>query len=164
MTDDPRFLDALALEREAGFVSLSTHGEGGFPETRMLFNLKHQAAVPGTEGLPAPFAGMERDFSSFIGTNTSSRKTAQLRADGRACLYYADGRSFKGLCVQGTLEEETGPEARKALWREGWERYYPQGPDDPDYAVFRFRAMKARYYHGLSVLEIDCATPERRHG
>lgn len=161
MTEDPRFLNALALEREAGFICLSTYGEGGFPETRMLFNLKHQAAVAGNDELSAPFTGMERNFSSYIGTNTSSRKTAQIRADGRACFYYADSAGFRGLGVTGLLEEVGGEAVRRALWRDGWERYYPQGPLDPDYAVFRFRAMKARFYHGLSVLEIDCVTPDR---
>lgn len=157
MTEDPRFLDALSLEREAGFVSLSTHGEEGFPETRMLFNLKHQAVVAGCDSLLPPFGGMERNFSGYIGTNSSSRKTAQIRADGRTCLYYADPEGFRGLGVTGLLEEVADEAVKKALWREGWERYYPQGPKDPDFAVFRFAALRARYYHGLSVLAIDCA-------
>ena len=156
MTEDPRFLDALALEREAGFVCLSTHGEGGFPETRMLFNLKRLAAVAGSDSLLPPFAGMECDFSSYIGTNTSSRKTAQIRADGRACFYYSDSQGYRGLGVTGLLEEVGDEAVKRALWREGWESYYPQGAGDPDFAVFRFKALKARYYHGLSVLEIDC--------
>jgi len=161
MTEDPRFLDALALEREAGFVCLSTNGEGGFPETRMLFNLKHQALVAGGDSFLPPFVGMERNFSSYLGTNTSSRKTAQIRADGRACFYYSDPQGFRGLGVTGRLEEVEDEAVKKALWREGWERYYPQGPGDPDFAVFRFKAMKARYYHGLSVLELDCVALDR---
>ena len=164
MTEDPRFLDALALEREAGFICLSTHGEGGFPETRMLFNLKHQAVVAGGDSLLPPFAGMERNFSSYIGTNTSSRKTAQIRADGRVCFYYSDSQGYRGLGVTGLLEEVGDEAVKRALWREGWESYYPQGAGDPDFAVFRFKAMKARYYHGLSVLEIDCAALDRRNG
>ena len=164
MTEDPRFLDALALEREVGFLCLSTYGEGGFPETRMLFNLKHQAVVDGGDSLLAPFEGMEGNFSSYIGTNTSSRKTAQIRADGKACFYYADSRGYRGLSVTGLLEEVADEAVKRALWREGWESYYPQGPGDADFAVFRFKALKARYYHGLSVLEIDCAALGRGNG
>ena len=161
MTEDPRFLDALALEREAGFICLSTHGEDGFPETRMLFNLKHQAVIPGSDRLLPPFVDMERNFSSYIGTNTSSRKTAQIRSDGRACFYYADSAGFRGLGVTGLLEEVEDEAVKRALWRDGWERYYPQGPEDPDFAVFRLKAQKGRYYHGLSVIEIDCAALDR---
>lgn len=144
------------LEREVPFICLSTLGEGGFPESRMLFNLKHFASAEGKTALEGVFAGMEESFCSYIGTNTSSRKTAQIRLDGRACLCYADTAGFRGLSVTGRLAEVFDPAVRRSLWREGWESYYPQGPDDPDFAVFRFTAEKGRYYHGLSVFEFEC--------
>jgi general stress protein 26 len=107
---------------------------------------------------------MEEDFSTYIGTNTSSRKTSQIRADSRVCLYYSDSRFYRGLSVMGLLEEVTDRDVHRALWRRGWESYYPGGPEDPDFSVFRFRADKARYYHGLAVLELDCAKGEAADG
>lgn len=36
--------------------------------------------------------------------------------------------------------------SRKIIWRDGDERYYPQGVNDPDYSVLKFTAQKGRYY------------------
>ncbi|KUK27322.1 MAG: Uncharacterized protein XD60_0564 [Acetothermia bacterium 64_32] len=33
----------------------------------------------------------------------------------------------------GEVEIVADPGIRNALWNAGWERYYPAGPDDPDY-------------------------------
>jgi general stress protein 26 len=158
------FLSAIALERETGFVTVSTAGDEGFPESRIMFNLKRSDQPALMEGkataLPEPFAGRETDFRTFIATNTSSRKTAQIRADGRVCLYYADTRDFRGLSVMGRLVECGNPDIKRALWREGWEVYYPLGPGDPDFSVFDFTAIRARFYHGLAVWDLylggDC--------
>jgi general stress protein 26 len=144
--------DALALQGGCPFLCLSSLC-GGYPETRMVFNLRAQAG--GGPALLPPFLGHEGDFDTWIGTNASSRKAAQLRADGRSCLYYADGDGFRGLTLVGdmALVEDGGIKA--ALWRPGWEVYYPLGPGDPDFAVFHFRARDARHYHGLRVTELD---------
>lgn len=37
-------------------------------------------------------------------------------------------------------------ESRNMIWRDGDERYYPQGVDDPDYSVLKFTAQSGRYY------------------
>lgn len=144
--------DALALQGECALLALSSLS-GGYPETRMVFNLRALARTQA--GLLPPFTGLEGSFDTYIGTNTSSRKAAQLCADPRACVYYVDGPGFRGLTVMGDMERVEDPGLKRALWREGWETYYPQGPGDPDFAVFHFRALRARYYHGLAVTELN---------
>jgi general stress protein 26 len=147
---------ALSLQDEATFVTVSTLGKGGYPESRVMFNLRHLAwEDKGRKALFGPFSGLEGGFSTYIGTNTSSRKTAQARADGRACLYYSDNEAYRGLAVMGRLVEAAGAGLKEGLWREGWERYYPAGPGDPDFMVFAFKPETARYYEGLSVSEFD---------
>jgi general stress protein 26 len=37
----------------------------------------------------------------------------------------------------GDLEIVDDSGLRHAVWNEGWEKYYPQGPDDPDHTVLR---------------------------
>lgn len=153
--DTAIYRDALSLQGECPFLSLSTLGWEGYPEARTLFNLRHLALAG--RGLLPPFRGHEGDFATWIGTNTSSRKTAQLRADGRSCIHYADSRGFRGLSLMGDMVFVEDQGIKAALWREGWETYYPKGPGDPDYAVFAFRPRLARYYHGLAVAEFELA-------
>ncbi len=146
---------ALALISRAKFQTMSTLDEKGCPETRVLFNLRktRAAAFRGGAALPNPFA-------TYLGTNTSSRKVAQIRRDGRACLYYADNAKFEGLSLRGMLTEVFDPAVRKALWTSSWNVYYPGGRDGGDFSVFRFDPETARYYHGLKVVEIPCRAPE----
>jgi len=40
--------------------------------------------------------------------------------------------------------------SRQRLWREGFEKYYPLGVDDPDYSVLCFTSLWGNFYHGLS--------------
>jgi len=60
---------------------------------------------------------------------------AQLGAEEWVSLYYMIPGEFLGLCLSGRARSV--PEARAELWVEGWERYYPAGPGDPDYSVLR---------------------------
>jgi pyridoxamine 5'-phosphate oxidase len=41
------------------------------------------------------------------------------------------------VMLAGDIEIVDDSEVRSALWNDGWERYYPQGPDDPDHTVLR---------------------------
>lgn len=164
MVYDP-LAEALALVRTSEFVTVSTLGEEGFPETRIMFNLKSEQAAPlmPSGHLCEPFSGSEGDFRSFIGTNTSSKKTMQVRRDARACLYYADTSNYRGLSVVGNLLECREISIKKALWKEGWERYYPQGVGDPDFAVFAFAPLRVRFYHGLHVYELPPSASKENH-
>ena len=51
--------------------------------------------------------------------------------------------------LSGKIEIETDLEIKRQIWQDGWERYYPQGPTDPDYTVLRLRPLLARgWYQG----------------
>ncbi len=82
-------------------------------------------------------------------TNTSSDKIGQLRANNRVSLYFVDLDKWMGLTLVGTLEILQDEESRKRCWRDGFEKYYPGGLDDPDYTVLRFTTRWGKYYHGL---------------
>ena len=86
----------------------------------------------------------------WFSTNTSSRRVADLRRNPRCCVYFCDEKRFKGLMLSGTATVRTDAEARRLLWRDGCEIYYPKGVNDPDYSAIEFRAETANYYEGLS--------------
>mgnify|MGYP001198615321 FL=1 len=143
---------ALALSRRENFVYVTSLDGTGFPETRVMFNLlKHrQDALLGDGAARIP-----SEFASYLGTNTSSRKVAQMRKDGRVCLYYSDNEKYEGCMVRGRVMEVTDQAILKAVWTESWEMYYPGGLNGGDFSLFAFVPERVRYYEGLAVNEFD---------
>jgi general stress protein 26 len=125
--------EGLALVERSPFAMLATNGDDGHPNVRAMIKMENE--------------GLE---TVWFSTNTSSRKVAQLRENPRACVYFVDFSKWMGLMLVGTIEVLQDPESRRRLWREGYEKYYPAGVDDPDYSVLRFSAQWGRYYHSLT--------------
>jgi general stress protein 26 len=142
---------AIALVNRVRFVYLSSLDEKGWPETRVLFNMRKVRSKPLSSGP----AALGEGFANYLGTNTSSRKVSQLRKDDRACLYYSDNTKFEGCSVRGRIVEVKDPQIRKAVYAKSWDMYYPGGMDGGDFTLFRFEPESVRYYHGLKVLSFD---------
>jgi len=141
MTETERGSHWLDLMESAEVVYLSTIDEAGFPDTRAMFNLRRKSQFPSLAHL---FVGHEEDLLIYLGANTSSRKIGHIRANPRAAVYYCDSTLFHGLLLQGNAELMEDPSIKAALWQPGWERYYPGGPEDPDYAVLRLVPIHAK--------------------
>jgi general stress protein 26 len=105
------------------------------------------------DGLPNAKAmlNLQRDClkTFWFSTNVSARRTSQFKANPKACVYFVDQDSFKGLMLSGEMQVRTDRETRAMLWREGFEIYYPKGIEDEDYCVLKFEAKTANYYHAL---------------
>ena len=123
---------ALDLMRASTVVYLGTNGPDGCPWIKAMLLMEHE--------------GLARVWFS---TNTSSKRVAQLRNDSRASVYAADPPTFRGLLLLGEAEVLEDPESKRRFWREGFERYYPLGVEDPDYCVLRFTARTGNYYEML---------------
>lgn len=130
--EDEARAEALALVEASTVAILGSNGPDGHPWIKGMLKLE-------TEGLT----------TVWFSTNTSSRRTGQLRKDPRASVYFVDMSDYRGLLLLGELETLTDRASRERLWRQGFEIYYPSGIDDPDYTVLRFTATSANYYHGL---------------
>jgi general stress protein 26 len=109
---------------------ISSVDEGGFPNTK--------AMLP-----PRKVEGIKHIYFS---TNTSSMRVGQYRWNPKACVYFFDNQSYRGLMLRGTMEVLQDSNSREMIWREGDEMYYPKGVTDPDYCVLKFTAMDGRYY------------------
>ncbi len=160
MSDRQAIAAAFALTRRAKFVNVATNGDGGYPENRVMFNLlkmRSRAVNRGPARLPDGFA-------SWLATNTSSRKVAQVRRDPRVCLYYSDLSAFEGIAVFGRLAEVQDRAVKAALWMKKWEMYYKGGIDGGDFTVFRLVPERGRYYHGLQVVDFDASLPVEEGG
>lgn len=155
MNDTASIEAAFALTRRTRYVFVTTNGAGGYPNTRVMFNMRKTRAGAIARG----DAHLPDGFTTYLNTNTSSLKTAEARRDPRACLYYANTATFHGLTLTGTLEEVSDPAIRRALWLSAWDKYYAGGLDGGDYTVFRFVPAHGRIYHGLRIVEFDASLP-----
>jgi general stress protein 26 len=133
---------------KAEMVVLATIGPEGYPQQRALFNFRDARRFP-------PLAEYQRDkgLKAYLGTNTSSVKLREVGADPWVSVYYMIPETFKGLCLVGKAVAD--PEARAALWVEGWEMYYPKGRDDPDYTVLRVDPVRARGWNSTAAFDIE---------
>lgn len=129
---------SLALVNNAQIALLTTYGAKGFPVTRAMLKMENE--------------GLE---TIWFSTNTSSKKVTQLRINPKASVYFFDSQTYSGVLLLGTVEILQDAESRTRLWRPGFEKYYPQGKNDPDYTVIRFNAHHGTYYHHLTTVEFN---------
>ena len=135
MTEEEARRKALALVERSGIALVGSNGEDGHPWIKAMLKME-------TEELK----------TVWFSTNTSSRRVAQFKRDPRASVYFVDFSDWMGLMLSGEVEVLSDSKSRKRLWRDGYERYYPLGIDDPDYTVLHFSAASANYYHQLDNL------------
>lgn len=129
--------ESLNLVERSEIAILTTLDSEGYPNTRAMIRMEN-------DGLK----------TVWFSTNTSSRKIQHLTVNTKACVYFVDFEKWMGLMLVGDVEILRDAESRKRLWREGYEKYYPEGVDDPDYSVLRFTAHRGRYYHALTHADI----------
>ncbi len=128
----------LELANRSKIVMLANIDANGYPHVRAMIKMEN-------EGID----------SIWMTTNTSSDKLVQLQKDNKACLYFVDLEQLMGLTLVGNIEMLRDEESRKRCWREGFEKYYPRGIDDPDYTVLRFTTSWGKYYHGLKKFRFE---------
>jgi general stress protein 26 len=137
---------SVELMETAQVACVTTIGPGGYPYTRAMFNLRNKEQFSGQVQL---FAGHQDDLLVYFSTNTSSQKLVQIKADPRVSVYYCNPGQFHGVMLSGDVEVVDDSELRHALWNEGWERYYPGGPDDPDHTALRLQPKRVMgWYKG----------------
>lgn len=123
---------ALALVNRSTIAMFGTSSVEGYPNIRAMIKMENE--------------GLRRIWFS---TNTSSKKVAQLKKNPKSCVYFVDFDEWMGVILIGTINIVQDPESKQRLWREGFEKYYPSGVNDPDYSVLLFTAQWGNYYHNL---------------
>ena len=106
--------------------------ENGFPNAKAMFREKN-------EGL----------HTFWFTTNTSAIRTGHWVERPHACIYFLDSKHIHGLMLTGQMKVHSNDETKKAFWKEGFEKYYPLGPTDPDYSILCFTAEQGNYYYNL---------------
>jgi general stress protein 26 len=149
----------LELVETAEVVYLTTIGADGYPHTRAMLNLRNREQYPRQAEL---FATHQDDLVAYFTTNTSSSKLQELAGNPRACAYYCHPRKFRGVALVGDIEVVSHADIRQAVWNEGWVRYYPGGPDDPDHSILCLRPKYATGWYESETFRIELDRAEAR--
>jgi general stress protein 26 len=139
---------ALDIMSRADMLELATMGGDPYPHVRAILNLRNTRQYP---GLAAHFA--DKGLSIFVSTNTSSIKVKEVGAEPWVSAYFMLPAEYKGICLSGRAVVD--PEAREAIWVQGWEMYYPKGRTDPDYAILRIDPIRARGWSGMAPFDVE---------
>jgi general stress protein 26 len=85
---------------------------------------------------------VQYDGDNWFFARTSSTKISELSKDDRVQLTFADndGPSFISVWGTGTVVKDDG--LKKTLWHESLERWFENGPEDPDVCLIRVTAQK----------------------
>jgi len=134
MEDKELKQECLKLMEKAEAVYLGTVDSDGFPQTRVMGNLRNAEQYP---GLTEIFSEHSDDFLICLTTSKSSAKMQQIRANPKVSVYFCKPGEFHTLMLAGCTEEVTDQDFKKQLWQDGWEVYWPGGADGPEYTVLR---------------------------
>jgi general stress protein 26 len=72
----------------------------------------------------------ESDFTVWFGTNTNSRKIAQIKKDPRITLYYLDSDGSGYVMIHGIAEIVNSQKEKEKRWKVGWESFYANKNED----------------------------------
>jgi len=125
---------ALQLLESVKAAIVTTIDKKGFPQTRAMFNLRNKEQWP---KLVPIFQQHNDDFLLYFTTNTSSTKISDIKSNPAVSVYYYNPDEWQGVMFSGTIEIVEDTETKKLLWHDGWEKYYPNGYDDPDHTILR---------------------------
>jgi len=143
---------SLELIETSKAAYLTTIDNEGFPITRAMFNLRNKEQFPEFSEF---FANQEHEYIIYISTNTSSSKIEHIKKNPKICVYYCDPENFKGVMFGGEVDKIDDMEIKRKIWLDWWTRYYPEGLEDPDYALLRLNPKQARFYYKLQQVTFD---------
>jgi len=89
---------------------------------------------------------VEWDGQSWFFAPTDGRLVAELRADPAAVAAYRAEEGFAFVSVSGRATIETDQELKERYWLDDLERWFPNGPSDPDVALIRLDAEEAQWW------------------
>jgi general stress protein 26 len=85
---------------------------------------------------------VQYDGDNWFFTRATSTKVAELARDDRVQLTFVDndGPSFIAVWGSGTVVNDVA--LKRKLWDASLERWFENGPDDPDVALIRVEARR----------------------
>jgi general stress protein 26 len=123
---------------------LSTVDDDGFPQTRVMGNLRNKEQCRIAEEL---FAGHNKDFLIYMLTGDSSDKMQQIRANPKVSVYFCNSAEFHTLLLVGNAEEIDDLDLKKRIWQDEWKIHWPGGPEDRELIMLKLLPEWAKGLH-----------------
>jgi general stress protein 26 len=136
MVDHPKTYgrDAIpeiaALLKDIDLCQMATRGEGGELHARPMSN-NGQVEFDGVSWFFAPGDGRLAD---------------ELRADPSAVTAYRAGEGYTFVSISGRVTIDEDVERKKEHWLAELERWFPNGPEDPNVLLLRLEADHAEWW------------------
>ena len=106
---------------------LISAGMDGFPHARTM----ERVSLPQVEEV-------------WFATEARERKLGEIAREPRVTVFYSHpDKSW--ACIYGIAETVTDQALKSKLWKEDWERYWPDGPVSEDYVLIRVRPVSGEY-------------------
>ena len=99
-----------------------------------------------------PMVASQRAFDGTLWffTRAGSHKVAEVQADDRVAVSYADPSSQTFVSLSGRARLVRDKEQIRAHWGESVRVWFPKGQDDPDIALLRVDVEAAEYWDAPS--------------
>lgn len=120
--------DIAKLMKTIDICQFATLGDGGQLHSRPMSNNSE----------------VEFDGDSWFFAPSDGRLVAELEKDPAAVTAYRDGYTF--VAVSGRASIETDAELKMRYWLTELERWFPNGPDDPNVSLIRLEAEHAEWW------------------
>lgn len=118
------------IEKNQSTVYISYIDDDGFPVTKAL-------------SAPRKMVSLK---AIYFSTNTASNKVSAYLKNPKGSIYFVDKRFYRGVSLMGEVEIIYDLDIKRALWREGDEKFYKLGVEDSDYCVLKFTLTHGRYF------------------
>ncbi len=142
--------ECLKLIQTADAVYLSTLGSDGFPQTRVMGNLRNKEQCRIAEEL---FAEHNEDFLIYMLTGHSSDKMQHIRANSKVSVYFCNSAEFHTLLLVGNAEEIDDADLKKRIWQDEWKMHWPGGPEDPEFIILKLLPEWAKGWYKEGAFE-----------
>ena len=142
--------ECLKLMAATDGAYLSTIDDNGFPQTRIMGNLRNQGQCRIAEEL---FDGHDEDFMIYMITGHSSDKMKEIRSNEKVSVYYCDPAEFHTLLLTGTAEEVPDMDLKKRIWQDEWKMHWPGGAEDPEFVLLKMLPERAKGWYKEGAFE-----------
>jgi general stress protein 26 len=116
-----------SLVNACGTGVLITQGQDGFPHGRTMESVR----VNSVEEL-------------WFATEAKERKLAEISREPRVTVFFSHADQ-SWACVYGIAEVVTEQSLKSRLWRDDWEKYWPEGPVSEAYVLVRIVPVAGEY-------------------
>ncbi len=148
----------LEVMEKAEYVVVTTIDMRDRLCSRAMFNMRCVSQYPQLQSF---FHTQNDSLLVYLSTNTSSDKARQLHRNPQISIHYCEPDGINDVMLGGEVTMTQDNIIRNALWQDGWEIYFPAGPEDPDYTVIILKPSRCRGWINNKSFDIDLDSLEQ---